>query len=242
MTYATPDAAALAALVRSVLPDTQELYEHGYHGILLMGSGFLTHGDIDELARSREAPGSFYGLSKRSFQVASCARWDRSRPWHSHRVEFPSVTGRSLAGSDVHLPADFPAARTLALVAFQQRHQGCVDRWIARAEAAGVPGSPVDMAPGDDTCVVEIPVLSTRWKLGRGFIDGGMASSIRIPRVLARTITVYTNVSAFQTLLGIPGSEDVQACVVTPQGEVLARVPGEPTDAAWDVIAHALDN
>lgn len=96
------------------------------------------------------------------------------------------------------------------------------------------------MAPGDETCVVEIPVISTRWKVGRGFIDGGMAASIRIPRVLARTITVYTNVSAFQKMLGIPGSEEVQACVVTPAGEMLARVPGEPTDAAWSVIAEAL--
>lgn len=152
------------------------------------------------------------------------------------------MTGRSLSGSDVHLPADFPAARTLALVAFQQRHQGCVDRWIARAEAAGVPGSPVDMGTDDDTCVLEIPVLSTRWKMGRGFIDGGMASSIRVPRVLARTITVYTNVSAFQAMLGIADSAEVQACVVTPEGEVLARVPGEPTDAAWQIVAESLDD
>ncbi len=155
-------------------------------------------------------------------------------------MEFPRVDGRSLAGSDIALPGDLPAPRTLALLAFQQRHQGCVDRWIARAEAAGVPGSPVDMTATDETCVVEIPVLSTRWKLGRGFIDGGMASSIKIPRVLARTITVYTDVSAFQKLLGIPGSEEVQACVVTPEGQVLARVPGEPTDSAWEVIAQAL--
>jgi len=182
MTYSTPDASELGALVRSVLPDTQELYEHTSrgldhgawvplkvmypgadipvvqmsipaqdpqallelgrrlrplrdHGILLVGSGFLTHGlpfltdwstgatppgwsvdfdawaadalargDVDELARFRQAPGmpyahptvehftpifvtlgaasdpesapettitgSFYGLSKRSFQVA----------------------------------------------------------------------------------------------------------------------------------------------------------------------------
>lgn len=182
MTYATPDASALAALVRSVLPDTQEVYEHTSrgldhgawvplkvmypeadipviqmslpaddpqallelgqrlaplrdHGVLLIGSGFLTHGlpfltdwspgaaepgwsadfdawaaealgrgDIDELTRFRQAPGmpyahpsvehftpifvtlgaasdpaaapettitgSFYGLSKRSLQVA----------------------------------------------------------------------------------------------------------------------------------------------------------------------------
>lgn len=150
------------------------------------------------------------------------------------------MDGRSLAGSDIALPADLPAARTLALLAFQQRHQGCVDRWIARAERAGVPGSPLDLTSTDDMCVVEIPVLSTRWKVGRGFIDGGMAANIRIPRVLARTITVYTNVSAFQRLLGIPGSDDVQACVVTPKGEVLGRVPGEPTDAAWGVIAEAL--
>lgn len=150
------------------------------------------------------------------------------------------MDGRSLSGADVVLPDDLPAPRTLALLAFQQRHQGCVDRWIARAEAAGVPGSPVDMAPGDETCVVEIPVLSTRWKVGRGFIDGGMAANIRIPRVLARTITVYTNVSAFQKVLGVPGSEEVQACVVTPSGDVLARVPGDPTDAAWEVVSAAL--
>ena len=67
-----------------------------------------------------------------------------------------------------------------------------------------------------------------------------MAANIRIPRVLARTITVYTNVSAFQKVLGIEDSERVQACIVTPGGEVLARVPGEPTDSAWQVIAEAL--
>lgn len=155
-------------------------------------------------------------------------------------VEFPRVDGRSLAGDDVRLPDDLPAERTLALLAFQQRHQACVDRWIGKAEAAGIPGSPLDMDADDQTCVVEIPVLSSGWKLGRGFIDGGMAANIRIPRVLARTITVYTNVSAFQKILGITDSERVQACVVTQAGDVLARVPGEPTDSAWQAIADAL--
>ena len=155
-------------------------------------------------------------------------------------AEFPHVPGRTLAGNDVLLPEGLPAERTLAVLAFQQRQQASVDRWIARAETAGVPGSPLDMQADDETCVVEIPVLSTRWKIGRGFIDGGMAASIRIPRVLARTITVYTNVSAFQKVMGIPDSNVVQACVVTPHGEVLARVPGDPTDVGWQVIAEAL--
>lgn len=182
MTYATPDATSLSALVRGVLPDQFDVHEHPSrgldhgawvplkvmypqadipvlqmsipshspdvlldlgrrlrplreHGVLVIGSGFLTHGlpyltdwrtdaaapgwsldfdawaaealaraDIDELARFREAPGmpyahptvehftpifvalgaatdesrapemtitgSFYGLSKRSLQVA----------------------------------------------------------------------------------------------------------------------------------------------------------------------------
>ncbi len=182
MTYDTPDAAALAALVTSVLPDAQTVHQHTSrgldhgawvplrvmypaadipvvqmslpahdpqallelgrrlaplreHGVLIIGSGFLTHGlpyltdwsptaaepgwsrdfdawaaaalahgDVDELMRFRQAPGmpyahptvehftplfvtlgaatdpsaapettitgSFYGLSKRSLQVA----------------------------------------------------------------------------------------------------------------------------------------------------------------------------
>ena len=154
---------------------------------------------------------------------------------------FPRVDGRALDGTDIALPFGLPAPRTLCLVAFRQWHQACVDRWIARAEEAGISGSPMDLQPGDESCVVELPVIGTQWRLGRRFIDGGMATSIRIPRVLARTITVYTDVGAFQKSLGINGSGDVVAMVVTPQGEVLARADGDPTDVAWSQIAPALD-
>lgn len=153
---------------------------------------------------------------------------------------FPDLVGRALTGDEVPLPAGLPAPRTLCLLAFQQMHQGCVDRWIARAEGAGVPGSPRDMQTGDEACVVEIPVIGTRWRLGRRFIDGGMAASIRVPRVLARTITVYTDVAAVQRALDIPDSRSVQAIVVTPHGAVLARAAGEPTDEAWGAVAAVL--
>lgn len=155
-------------------------------------------------------------------------------------MHFPRVEGRSLAGDVVALPGGLPAEKTLCLLAFQQRHQGCVDRWIAIAEAAGIPGSPMDMALGDTTCVLELPVISTKWNLGRRFIDGGMTASIKVPRVLARTVTIYTDVGALQSALGIPDSSVVQACVVEPTGEVLVRVPGEPTPGAWDLINAAL--
>lgn len=155
---------------------------------------------------------------------------------------FPEVAGRSLDGVAHTLPQDFPADLTLALLAFQQPQQACVDRWIAQAEAAGIPGSVMDLGEDRRRCVVEIPVLSTRWRLGRSFIDGGMAASIKVPRILARTITVYTDVRAFQRALGITGSQDVNACVVRRSGQVLQRVAGEPTTQNWTRILSALQD
>lgn len=155
-------------------------------------------------------------------------------------VRFPRVAGRSLLGRDGWLPAEFPGLRTLAVVAFQQWQQGLVDRWIARAVAAGVPPTPRGLDPDPPVAVVEVPVLGTRWKPVRRFIDGGMTAGIRDPDVLARTITVYTDVTAFRRPLAIPGTDDVHALVVTRTGDVLARGHGEPTDEAWAPLADAL--
>jgi hypothetical protein len=60
------------------------------------------------------------------------------------------------------------------------------------------------------------------------------------PDVLARTITVYTDVAAFQRSLAIPNSDDVNALVVTRDGGILARSNGDPDDVAWDEIASVL--
>lgn len=98
----------------------------------------------------------------------------------------------------------------------------------------------MDVQPGDESCVIEIPVIGTQWRLGRRFIDGGMATTIGVPRVLARTITVYTDVGAFQRSLQIASSADVIAMVVARDGGVLARADGEPTDAGLAAILAAL--
>lgn len=155
-------------------------------------------------------------------------------------AHFPDVEGRALNGATYRLPSDLPAPRTLCVIAFRQMHQACVDRWITWAEEAGIPGSPLDITNGTDTCVVELPVISTRWRLGRRFIDGGMATSIKVPRVLARTITVYTDVERFQRALQIRDSSDVQAMVINLEGTVLARSNGEPSVTKWVTLQSAL--
>jgi hypothetical protein len=155
-------------------------------------------------------------------------------------ARFPAVTGRSLLGAELSLPRDFPAERTLAVVAFRQWHQARVDRWIARAVADGVPPTPRGLPGVLPTAVVELPVLATGWRPIRRFIDGGMTAGIGDPDVLARTITVYTDVGRFQRSLAIRGSEEVHALVVTRDGTILARGSGDPLDREWGVILAAL--
>jgi hypothetical protein len=155
-------------------------------------------------------------------------------------VRFPAVRGRSLLGLEVALPRDFPAELTLAVVAFRQWQQERVDRWIARAVAAGIPPTTRGATGLPPVAVVEVPVLSTAWRPVRRFIDGGMTAGIGDPDVLARTITVYTNVAAFQRALAIPDSEDVHALVVRRDGTILARGRGDPDDASWQAVASVL--
>lgn len=155
-------------------------------------------------------------------------------------ARFPEVTGRTLLGLEVMMPGDLPAARTLVVVAFQRWQQTQVDRWIERAVAAGVPATTRGQTELAPLAVVELPVLSTRWRPVRRVIDGGMTSGIGDPDVLARTITVYTDVVAFQRSLAIPSSDEVHALVVSRDGTVLARGHGEPHDTAWETVAEAL--
>jgi len=155
-------------------------------------------------------------------------------------ARFPAVTGRSLLGLEVALPRGFPAELTLVVVAFQRWHQERVDRWIACAVAAGIPPTTRGTTGLMPVAVVEVPVLSTAWRPARRFIDGGMTAGIGDPDVLARTITVYTNVAAFQRALAIPGSEDVHALVVRRDGTILARGRGDPDDVSWEALASVL--
>ena len=155
-------------------------------------------------------------------------------------ARFPAVTGRTLLGTELALPRDFPAERTLAVVAFRQWHQARVDRWIARAVADGVPPTPRGQTGALPVAVVELPVLATAWRPVRRFIDGGMTSGIGDPDVLARTITIYTDVGRFQRSLAIPDSDEVHALVVTRDGTILARGSGDPQDRDWDDILAGL--
>jgi hypothetical protein len=156
-------------------------------------------------------------------------------------TSFPDLAVRSLAGDELVLPRDLPAPLTLIICAFQQWHQRLVDEWITWAvDQARVAPSPLGLDPAACCAVVEVPVLARRYRPARGFIDGGMAASIRVPEVLARTLTAYTDVSAFCRAAGIGSTATVSAFVVRPDGTVLAQVAGPATETNRTVVAAAL--
>ncbi|CAB4663888.1 unannotated protein [freshwater metagenome] len=138
---------------------------------------------------------------------------------------FPNVIGRDLLGTEFKLPMQFPADVNVAVIAFQQWQQSQVDAWITALAEAGIPESPFNTREMK-SCILELPVLSGKFKLVRRFIDGGMAASIKNPFVLSRTITIYGAVGDFQQSLGITSASDVSVRLVTRAGEVIWGTTG----------------
>lgn len=156
------------------------------------------------------------------------------------RVQFPQLEVRSLQGVDKSLPRDLPAQRTLLLLAFHQWHQRPVDAWIARAEDAGFAADLTTATGLPQHAVIEVPCISRRWGPARRFIDGGMTAGIRVPVVLARTWTAYTDVGRVQRALGIANSDHIWVGVISADGTVLAQTYGEPDPQSWAMIAQAM--
>ncbi len=148
--------------------------------------------------------------------------------------------GRALDGTEYRLPEGLPAERTLVVLAFRQRQQADVDRWIELAVSLGVPASPLPAPEPRATAVVEVPVLGRRYLPARRFIDGGMATSIRDPAVLARTITLYTDPVAYRRRCGITTADQVTAMLVDREGNVSFHALGPPGAGPMDELTTAL--
>ena len=145
---------------------------------------------------------------------------------------FPAVEARSLDGRRLMLPSDLGGELNLLAVAFRRNHQGDVDSWGADFAAAE------SSHPGLEG--YEIPVISRRWAPARGFIDGGMAAAIRKPEVLARTLTVYGDVSRVSDALGLPDRSEIAIVLCDRDGVVSWLRRGRRTEAAAAELREAL--
>ena len=157
------------------------------------------------------------------------------------RLRLATVSGRALDGTPRELPAELPAILTLVIVAFRQRQQRDVDRWIDLAVDLGMAGTPLGAHEPLEQAVIEVPVLGRRYLGARRLIDGGMATSIADPEVLARTITVYTDPGRFRRRCGITTAEQVTALLTARDGTVRWSATGPPGSDARGSLAAALE-
>jgi len=145
---------------------------------------------------------------------------------------FPAVEARSLDGKRLMLPSELEGERNLLAVAFRRNHQGDVDSWAEDFAAAERNHLGVHS--------YEIPVISRRWSPARGFIDGGMAAAIRDPEVLARTLTVYGDVSRVSEALGLPDRSQIAIVLCDRDGVVEWLWRGRRSPAAAAELEEAL--
>jgi hypothetical protein len=126
---------------------------------------------------------------------------------------FPRLSARDLEGKDLDLPSAFSLPLTVALIAFDRHQQTLVDSWMPWLEQ--------QMTSHEGLAVVELPTIARRWAPFRPVIDGGMAASIKIPKILQRTWTIYGDVRKLTTPLNISTRSTISVILVERGGAVL---------------------
>jgi hypothetical protein len=145
---------------------------------------------------------------------------------------FPPLRARNLEGLEVDLPGGFVGDNNLVVIAFRRDHQSLVDSWVPwfEAHAAAEPG----------LHFYEIPTIGRVWAPVRNFIDGGMASAIRVPVILQRTLTVYGDVNRVTRPLGIEDRSTIAVLLVDASGQVLWSASGGFTELLGLELQQAL--
>jgi len=146
---------------------------------------------------------------------------------------FPKVSGKDLNDKPWTAPGDFPADRTIVVVAFTRVQQADVDTWT---EGLGL-NTPSNTLPWIEMPLINNPGLFMRW-----FINTGMRGGIPSKEVRAQVWTAYTNKKAFMQTCGMPSEKVIYALVVDRDGKILAIEPGDYSKAAAERLASAVQS
>lgn len=121
-----------------------------------------------------------------------------------------SVTGQSLEGEQVQIPADFAGQKTLLLLGYVQDSQFDIDRWLIG----------LDMTDSK-VAVYEIPTIKGMFpRMFSTLIDNGMRKGI--PKSLWKgVITVYQDGDKIQQFTGNEVPNNARVVLLDEQGEIL---------------------
>ncbi|MBE7381972.1 MAG: hypothetical protein F6J95_011235 [Leptolyngbya sp. SIO1E4] len=141
---------------------------------------------------------------------------------------FPVVSGFNLLGDQFDLPDDFTASYNVVILIYTQPQQNDVYPWIPLLDEIDA-----DFA---DVQYYELPTLPEFNAAARAQLDQWMIGGIQDEAARARTITLYLDVAAFNQVLGIDTTDEIQLLLITPGGEILWRETGAFSDAKGEAL------
>ena len=139
-------------------------------------------------------------------------------PTSEPRALFPILRGIDLLTEQRTIPADLSGDYRLIVVAYDVEQQALVDEWLPPLE---------DLRrryPALNGYYV--PLLPSSAADGALFIIGGMSLAAQNDTDRARTIVVFTDVTAFNDLLDIDGVAEIQLFLLNSAGEIMWRGTG----------------
>ncbi|WP_338729685.1 hypothetical protein [Haladaptatus sp. DJG-WS-42] len=147
-------------------------------------------------------------------------------------MQFPTVTGSTVAGTEFRLPRDFEGDLNLVFVAFSRDQQAAVDSWEPFVENL--------RARYERFQSYELSVLSRSYRLVKPFIGGGLRVDSDDETMRKRTITAYLDKRPFRWELEILSEHSMHAFLVTRDGEVRWHAPGPLTAGRADELETLL--
>jgi predicted transcriptional regulator len=140
---------------------------------------------------------------------------------------FPTVTGINLEGEEKTIPKDLEGNLRVVCVAFERQQQEDVNTWIDRLTT--------EVLKEHGLSFHELPVIYEASQAFRLWVNNGMRAGIRDEVARKRTITVYTDRTAFTSALELQLSS-ITTMLLDKDGTILWRADGRATDAAFNQL------
>lgn len=147
-------------------------------------------------------------------------------------IRFPEVSGMTLSGQEMTLPADFSGDYVLVIVPFDDQQQVRAATWLEPAQS---------WADQYGLTYYDLAIMPDLSPAIRVFVRAGMNALITDSALRDLTLTLFLqDRDAFLAALAIPDVNAIQVFLLNAAGEVLWRGQGEYDPSLEDELSQVL--
>ena len=150
------------------------------------------------------------------------------------KPRFPSIEGKNINGRHFKLPAEFEGLYNVVAIAYDDLQQPDVDDWISRIRNLE------DAYP--DIRIYELPVVREMPWFQRERYEFWMSSDTTDTKTRASTITLYTDVQAFNWFLKITDPTEITVALVDRFGNILWHERGKFNEPKFEALENNIIN